>query len=121
MLGPGQMFGLFVGRVLQGLPNAGIDAGERLPLVKSLCADFADMIDAHQRRRLRPLPNRQGQFQASLPGRFTGDWRTRKNRAQSFVKRENEMIRQGSKLQRRAVDGCPPERRAILASSASRT
>jgi len=45
---PGEMLGLFLCGVLESLLHAGIARGQCLPLVQSLGADLAAVIDAHQ-------------------------------------------------------------------------
>jgi hypothetical protein len=51
---PGKMVLFLARRPLERGPSPGIAGAERLSLVQRLRADFSHVIDAHQRRRMRP-------------------------------------------------------------------
>ncbi len=55
LLCPGQMLSFFVGGTTQGFANARVATGQGLPLIESLGADFAAMIDPHETSSMPPV------------------------------------------------------------------
>ena len=91
-LGPREVFGFFARGVFQRVFRRRIARGKRLPLIQGLRTDFASMIHAHQRGRCAALRVVERRIHQCIARHVARGLRGREQRAQAFVKADNEFI-----------------------------